>query len=80
MAHTLLAFTLDASGDYPTPYQNLKTNIENEYTNNNDTLPITVKYGFTEDQYIVVRISYFPSSDSLISFGDINYKCLLHLV
>lgn len=80
MAHTLLAFTLDASGDYPTPYQNLKTNIENEYTNNNDTLPITVKYGFTEDQYIVVRISYFPSSDSLISFSDINYKCLLHLV
>jgi alpha-tubulin suppressor-like RCC1 family protein len=80
MAHTLLAFILDASGDYPTPYETLKTNIENEYTNNNNTLPITVKYGFTKDQYVVVRISYFPSSESNILFSDINYKCLLHLV
>ena len=79
MAHTLLSFILDSSGDSPVPYQSLKTNIENEYSNNNYTLPITVKYGFAEDQYVVVRISYFPSSESIITFNDINYKCLLHL-
>ena len=78
MAHTLLSFILDASGDYPIPYQTLKTKIENEYANNN-ILPITVKYGFSENQCVVVRISYFPSSLSKINFHTISYKCLLRM-
>lgn len=80
MAHTLLAFILDASGDFPGPYNTLKTNIETSYSNNNNTLPIRVPYHFSYGQFITVRMTYKPEENVDFQFSPINYKCFIRLV
>lgn len=79
--HTILSYILDNSQNDITSYNIVKNKMETAYSNNSNTLPITISFGFVNPSYFAIRLHYIPTlpEGNTTQLRDKTYKCFLYL-